>query len=199
MRMLIPLTLLLIVLAACSSPEEKALKHAREEPLQAAETYTWTTQPLTFQQPPADWRRDRWNQGGLLGVDFIHAKSVGERIYIAEYVKVARRAEREGRREPYRLEDVYEETLFSLEGWPVPADSFTVHAAVLDTMAGLEAYRLDFTMNPPNREHHLVGREYYFMVGNHLFQAAFLGLPANLVLFERVVETITVPESGAGP
>lgn len=32
--------LLLALLAACSSEEERALKHAREEPLQAAETFT---------------------------------------------------------------------------------------------------------------------------------------------------------------
>jgi len=191
--------LLLIILAACSSEEERALKHAREEPLRPAETFTWTSQPLTFQPPPADWRNDRWNQGGLLGVDFVHAKSVGERIYIAEYVKIGKRSEREGRGEPYRLEDVYQETQFSLEGWPVPADSFTVHVAVLDTMAGMEAYRLDFTMNPPDREHQLVGREYYFLVNNHLFEAAFMGLPTNLPLFERVVDTITFPAAGATP
>jgi len=58
-----------------------------------------------------------------------------------------------------------------------------------DTVAGMPAYRLDFTLNTPDRT--LVGREYYFLKKDHLFEAAFLGLPVNMPLFERVVKTIT--------
>lgn len=168
---------------------------ATTEPLSAPETFVWTDQPLRFQPPPPDWRRDRYNQGGLLGVDFVHSGSVGERIYVAEYTKVGARAERENRR--YRLEDVVEETLFSTEGWPLPADSFRVSEAVPDTIAGLAVHRLDFTLNTPERQ--LVGREYYLLENDHLFEAAFLGLAENLPLFERMVATIVFPSDGVGP
>ena len=133
----------------------------------------------------------------MLGVDFIHGDSVGERIYIAEYTKVGRRSERENHAQRYRLEDVVEETLFSTEGWPVPADSFLVSEAVPDTIAGIRVYRLDFRLN--TAEHQLVGREYYMLENNHLFEAAYLGLPENLPLFERVVATISFPPEGKQP
>ena len=55
------------------------------------------------------------------------------------------------------------------------------------------AYRLEFTLNMPGKS--LIGREYYFLKDNHLFEAAFLGLPVNLPLFERVVDSITFPPS----
>jgi hypothetical protein len=193
MKMCCRLTMILLVLIACGSAED----HAMKEPLSAAETFTWTGQPLRFQPPPADWRRDRYNQGGLLGVDFIHSRSVGERIYLAEFTSVGRRSEREGHAQIYRLEDVMEETLFSTEGWPLPPDSFVVSDAVPDTIAGIPAYRLDFTLNTPERQ--LVGREYYLLHNNHLFEAAFLGLPENLPLFERVVATISFPPEETNP
>ena len=182
-----------IALVACASPED----HANYEPLSNSETFTWTDQPLRFQPPPADWRRDRYNQGGLLGVDFIHSKSVGERIYVAEYTKVGRRSKRENHVRRYRLEDVVEETIFSTEGWPLPADSFVVQDAVLDTIAGILAYRLDFTLNTPERQ--LVGREYYLLENNHLFEAGFLGLSQNLPLFERVAASILFPSENVQP
>ena len=127
----------------------------------------------------------------------IHSGSVGERIYIAEYTRVGVRSERENHARRYRLEDVVEETIFSTEGWPVPADSFLVSDAVPDTIAGIWAYRLEFTLNTLERQ--LVGREYYLLENNHLFEAGFLGLPENLPLFERVVATIAFPDEGAQP
>jgi hypothetical protein len=179
---------ILVALVACTSAEDRA----RKESLSPAETFTWTSQPVRFQPPPADWRRGRYNQGGLLGVDFVHTGSVGERIYVAEYTKVGRRSEREGDERSYRLEDVFQEALFSTEGWPVPADSFEVGEAVPDTVAGIALYRLDFTLGTPARR--LAGREYYLLADNHLFEVGFLGLPENLILLERVVATIAFPE-----
>ncbi len=179
------LFIILTVFLACDSQEKKALK----EPLLAAETFNWCVIPLTFQPPPAQWERQKHNQGGLRGVWFTHKGSVGERIYIAEYYKVGERSLKRGHRGPFTLDDVVKETRLSTEGWPVPVDSFVVHAMVPDTIAGMPAYRLDFTLNMPERS--LVGREYYFLKKDHLFEAAFLGLPVNLPLFERVVETVT--------
>jgi hypothetical protein len=86
--------LLLLVLAACTSNEERAM----DKPLSAAETFRWTDQPLTFQPPPAGWRRDKHNEGGLLGVRFTHSGSVGERIYVAEYTKIGQRSAHEKHR-----------------------------------------------------------------------------------------------------
>ena len=181
----------LAVILACDTPEKKA----RTEPLLPAETFNWCIQPLTFQPPPATWARQKHNQGGLLGVWFTHSGSVGERIYIAEYSKVGKRAlHKPGL--PFTIDDVVAETRFTTDGWPVPADSFVVAQMLPDTVAGMPAYRLDFTLNLPERS--LVGREYYVLKNNHLFEAAYLGLPVNLPLFERVVESMVFEPPG-GP
>jgi hypothetical protein len=179
--------LVLTLIAACTSQEKKA----REEPLLPAETFNWSDVPLAFQPPPAKWERQKHNEGGLLGIWFTHQGSVGERIYVSEYSKVGERFARSGRRDPFTLDEVVEETRFSTTGWPIHPDSFVVEVMVPDTVAGVPAYRLDFTLNTPERS--LVGREYYFLMENHLFEAAYLGLPVNLHLFERVVDTITCP------
>ena len=185
---------LVILLAACNSEE----KRAKEEPLLAAETFHWSEQALTFQPPPVEWRRGKYNQGGLLGVDFVHQKSVGERIYVAEYSKVGRRSKLEGQTRQYRLEDLLDEVRFSTVGWPVPPDSFEVSDAIPDTLAaGIPAYHLDFILHAPERT--LIGREYYFMKKNHLFEAFYLGLPVNIALFERVVDTISFPDEEQRP
>jgi hypothetical protein len=176
----------------CTSQE----KRAREEPLLPAETFNWSIIPLTFQPPPARWERQKHNEGGLLGIWFTHKGSVGERIYISEYMKTGKRLLHSDNRWPSSIDDVVAETRFSTEGWPVPADSFVVKPMVPDTVASLPAYRVDFTLNLPERS--LVGREYYFLKKNHLFEAAFLGLPVNLPLFERVVDSITF-ETPGGP
>lgn len=185
--------LVLVVFLACTSQEEKA----RKEPLLPAETFNWSIIPLTFQPPPAQWERQKHNQGGLLGIWFTHKGSVGERIYVSEYMKTGQRLLRAKNRWPSSIDDVVEETRFSTEGWPVPADSFVVEPMVPDTVAGMPAYRLDFTLNTTEQDS-LVGREYYFLKRDHLFEAAFLGLPVNLPLFERVVDSITFDPQG-GP
>ena len=179
---------MLIAIGGCDSAE----KAAREEPLLPAETFHWGAQPLAFQPPPPDWQRQKHNEGGLLGVWFTHSGSVGERIYVSEYTKVGRRSEQEGQARRIVLADVVAETRFSTAGWPVPADSFAVSDIRPDSVGGVPAFSLDFTLNLPERT--LVGREYYFLRNNHLFEAAFLGLPVNLPLFERVVATIALPD-----
>jgi len=113
------LFLVLVMLPACTSQE----KMAREEPLLPAETFHWCIIPLTFQPPPAQWERQKHNEGGLRGIWFTHSGSVGERIYISEYYKVGKRSLHENRRWPLALDDVVAETRFSTDGWPVPPDS----------------------------------------------------------------------------
>lgn len=182
------LILVLVLSFACTSPEERSI----EEPLLPSETFQWCDQALTFQPPPERWRRDKHNEGGLRGVWFTHSGSVGERIYVSEYYKVGERSRREKPWEPYKIRDVVEEVRFSTEGWPIPADSFLVSEMRPDTVAGVPAYSLDFILNTPERS--LVGREYYFLKNNYLFEAAYLGLPENTSLFERVVDTISFPK-----
>jgi len=179
------LVLIVTIFLACESKEERA----REEPLLPAETFRWCRQALTFQPPPARWERGKHNEGGLRGIWFTHVGSVGERIYVSEYYKVGERSERENSAFPYYIDDVVEEVMFSTEGWPIPADSFVVEEMLPDSVAGVPAYRLDFTLNLPERT--LVGREYYFIKNNYLFEAAYLGLPENMPLFERVVASIS--------
>lgn len=178
--------ILLMVFMACNSEQ----KIARDAPLLPAETFRWCNQPLTFQPPPAKWERHKHNQGGLRGVWFTHRGSVGERIYVSEYYQVGQRAEREEVRFPYSIDEVVAETRFSTEGWPIPADSFVVEEMQRAMVAGVPAYRLDFVLNAPERIY--VGREYYFTKENYLFEAAYLGLPENLPIFERVVATIVL-------
>ncbi len=187
MKQTFRLLLVLVVFLACDSPEKRALK----EQLLPSETFRWSIIPVAFQPPPVDWERQKHNQGGLLGVWFTHKGSVGERIYIAELVKIGKHSLKPGHRWDFSLDDVVEETRFTTEGWPVHPDSFIIGPMVADTIAGLPAYRLEFTLNLPERS--LVGREYYVLKKNRLFEAAFLGLPVNLPLFERVVDTISFP------
>ncbi|MDX2474976.1 MAG: hypothetical protein QNL91_14875 [Candidatus Krumholzibacteria bacterium] len=146
---------------------------------------------MAFQPPPATWARQKHNQGGLLGVWFTHTGSVGERIYIAEFVKIGRRSLNADPPRDFSLDDVVQETRFTTKGWPVHPDSFVIAPMVADSVASLPAYRLEFTLNLPDKT--LVGREFYFLKDNRLFEAAYLGLPVNLPLFERVVETISFP------
>jgi hypothetical protein len=190
MRRLFVLSSLFAILFACEEPPNPALT----EPLLPAETFTWCDQPITFQPPPADWRRDRHNQGGLRGVWFVHSRSVGERIYVSEYHKVGERNQRERRAYTRTIDEFVDEVKFSTKGWPLPADSFVVGEVYPDTVAGVVAYSLDFTMSTPDTT--LVGREYYFLKNGYLFEAAFLGLWENLPLFERVVETISFEPMG---
>ena len=183
----IGLLLVLTLCAACDSQEKRALN----EPLLPAETFHWSIIPIDFQPPPVTWVRQKHNQGGLLGVWFTHKGSVGERIYIAELVKIGKRRLKPGISWDFSLDDVVAETQFTTEGWPVHPDSFVIAPMVADTIAGLPAYRLEFTLNLPDKT--LVGREYYVLKKSRLFEAAYLGLPVNLPLFERVVETISFP------
>ena len=79
--------------------------------LGAPETFVWEGEPLSFSPPPEPWRREAELSGGLHGVRFVKAGSVGEGITVAEYYTVGKRASRAELRELLeRLEsyDVFE-------------------------------------------------------------------------------------------
>ncbi|HKQ56885.1 MAG TPA: hypothetical protein VJY35_03365 [Candidatus Eisenbacteria bacterium] len=62
--------------------------------LRSPETFEWAGRPVAFSPPPADWRREGYNQGGWLGAYFVHERSVGERIMVAEHHVIS---DRDGR------------------------------------------------------------------------------------------------------
>jgi hypothetical protein len=177
--------------AACDREE------ATSVPLLAQETFDWCEQPIAFQLPPKPWERGRYQQAGRSGIDFVHRGSVGERIAITEYYKVGDRSRREGGRSTYRLEDFVEEARAKPESWSEP-DTVRVQPLRPDTLAaGVLARRLDYAIFIKERWY--VAREYYFLHNNCMFIAEFLGLEENLVLFERVVDSITFPGPHAVP
>jgi hypothetical protein len=56
-----------------------------------AETFDWAGRPIQLQPPPKDWVRSGYNEGGWIGAYFVHARSAGERILVAEHQVIARR------------------------------------------------------------------------------------------------------------
>jgi hypothetical protein len=170
---------------------------AEDPPLLAQETFDWCEQPIAFQPPPPPWKRDRYQQGGRSGIDFIHVGSVGERIAITEYYKVGDRSRREGGSITYRLEDFVEQARARPEDWFEP-DTVRVTPVQPDAIAGgVMARRLDYAIFIKSRWY--VAREYYVLQNNCMFIAEFLGLEENLPLFERVVESMTFPGPHAVP
>jgi len=66
---------------------------AREAP-QPLETFSWCAQPIAFSPPPARWRREGENSGGMLGVRFVLTGGLGECITVAAYRSLAERDRR---------------------------------------------------------------------------------------------------------
>ncbi len=62
-----------------------------DEPLAPREVFHWTSQPVSFTPPPADWRREGELSGGVRGVRFVRAHSVGEAITVGEFHRIAER------------------------------------------------------------------------------------------------------------
>jgi hypothetical protein len=177
---------------SCQRGEE-----APSVPLLAQETFDWCEQPISFQPPPEPWRRSRYQQGGRSGIDFVHSKSVGERIAITEYYQVGDRNRREGGVHRYRLEDFVEQARARPEDWSEP-DTIRVAPVCPDTLAsGQIVQRLDYSIFIKSRWY--IAREYYLLENNCMFVAQFLGLEESLPLFERVVESITFPGPHAVP
>ena len=59
------------------------------------------------------------------------------------------------------------------------------------TIAGVPAVVVDYPFDGPDRQ--LFGREAYFVHGNHLFVATFLGLKKSVPVFDRMLESIRFP------
>jgi hypothetical protein len=195
MRRLICIVLIAGLLTApgvsCTGEEDPCV------PLLAQETFDWCEQPIAFQPPPEPWKRARYQQGGRSGVDFVHSKSVGERIAITEFYIVGDRSRREGGVNRYRLEDFIERARAKPEGWTEP-DTVRVTPVRPDTLAsGYLVQRLDYSIFIKSRWY--VAREYYLLENNCMFVAEFLGLQESLPLFECVVESIDFPGPHAVP
>jgi hypothetical protein len=187
-RLALPATIivLLAVAASCGSDGSDGGSGG----LLPAETFEWCKQSIAFQPPPQQWRRDRYNQGGKLGVHFTLSGGVGERIYVVEYSRVETRAEREGQVR-YQLGDFIDEVRFDPA---VLTEATRTHAGELvpATVGGEHAMRLDWEID--HRGHTYVGCDYYVLRNNCLFIASYMGLEKNRDVFDRLVETITFPE-----
>jgi len=89
--------LAIALLSGCDDDPESASEAPTMSPAEWAamlsppETFTWDDQPIAFAPPPADWRSEREQSGGLMGVRYVKMKSVGERIHVAEYTSVGKR------------------------------------------------------------------------------------------------------------
>ena len=93
----------------------------------------------------------------------------------------------------YDLDEVVDDVLFTGEGWEREGE-IDVQPPRDAIVAGLPAKIIDFTHYNSWKGRLFHGREVYFVHGNHLFTAGFLGLEENLVLFDAVLETITFPK-----
>jgi hypothetical protein len=232
------------------------------EDLQAAETFRWNLQPISFRPPPAGWRREGENGSGRLGIMFIKTGSVGEAISIGEYYPIGERDRREelhqlaervpaldeyalrrslslarwrtqdpftaneaataaavneridramdamlrGDRDAVRweiqgaetaarglqftLDDVIAGVEFRPERRNQPA-RYTVTGRSRITLAGRPAIRIDFDLRADEGLRRC--SEVYFMQGNHLFIASYIGLAKNLPLYDRVIGSIGFP------
>jgi hypothetical protein len=77
--------LALLLLAGCSA----------DEPLLPSETFHWVPQSIAFAPPPAQWRREGDNGGGMLGVRFVLTGGGGQCIEIAAHRGIAERDRRD--------------------------------------------------------------------------------------------------------
>lgn len=94
-----------------------------------------------------------------------------------------------------RLGDVLERVRFRPERHSEPA-RWTVTDERDTVVAGVPAYKVDYTWRSPE-ERLFHGREYYFVDDHHLFQVDFHGLERNLRLFDKLVASISLPDSVA--
>jgi hypothetical protein len=82
--------LILVAGAACSSKPAAPATPAAPV-LQAAETFDWTGEKISFKTPPIGWRREGETSGGIKGVRFVKERSVGEGIGFGDYYILADR------------------------------------------------------------------------------------------------------------
>jgi len=93
----------------------------------------------------------------------------------------------------YELDEVVGDVLFTGKGWEREG-KIEVQPPREAIVAGKPARIVDFTHFNNWKQRQFHGREVYFVHGNHLFTAGFLGLEENLPLFDAVLETITFPK-----
>lgn len=76
-------------------------------------------------------------------------------------------------------------------------DSFgkvVVESPAEGTVGGQPSVSVDFTLDSRDRKVLFHGRQVYVLKNNRLFVLAFLGLPENLPLFQRIVDSVSFPE-----
>jgi len=96
------LALVMLTVPACSpTPEGPPVQSSPAPPrLLPRETFDWSGEAISFSLPPTGWRREGETSGGIKGVRFVKARSVGEGIGVGDYYILADR-----NRSPY-LRDI---------------------------------------------------------------------------------------------
>jgi hypothetical protein len=85
---------LVVLAAACAAEparQESAKPEAEAFALSPRERFDWTGQAITFEPPPAGWRREGETGGGVKGARFVKSGSVGEGIGVGDYYLLADR------------------------------------------------------------------------------------------------------------
>ena len=85
------LCLTLLTAACASEPTPEPPKDATAFQLSPRETFDWSGQTITFELPPAGWRREGETGGGIKGARFVKTGSVGEGIGLGDYYLLANR------------------------------------------------------------------------------------------------------------
>jgi hypothetical protein len=90
----------------------------------------------------------------------------------------------------YTIDETVDRVLFTKARNPV-YPSLQVASPEDATLAGLPAVMVRFTFEAHGET--LIGRRIYVVANNRLFAFGYQGLPENLPLFERVLETVAFP------
>ena len=129
-RVLLPLALAVLAPALIAGCGGGVLPGA--EDLQAAETFRWNEQPISFRPPPAGWRREGEGGSGRRGIMFIKTGSVGEAISIGECYWISERDRHEELHQlaerALALDDYALRRALSLARWRTQ-DTFTANEA----------------------------------------------------------------------
>lgn len=165
------------------------------------ETFLWGEQGIRIAPPAGEWKRHRWQQGGLEGVSFQISRVPAGRILVADYRSLYRKHSRIGANsgrvdfEPAptdaSLDDVVDRVMFTPASMPLP-DSVRVTEIIERVVGGERAYALDYTWHDGRSA--FQGREVYVLAKGSLFKITLLGKESDLKLFEKVVESVEFPD-----
>ncbi len=159
-------------------------RQARPVALAPPETFLWSDQPVVFSPPPDPFTRERHAEGGRKGVSFTRYEAPPTRMTVAEAFLDPGPDTPEAALAALRL---------SKGSFP-SADSADVGEPAPEALAGVPAFRTDYTIRERSMEHR--GREVVALAGRHVFVFTFLGRDADLPVFDAIVASASFPAPG---